>query len=769
MCGQRDFAAMSNYEPSQVAKAALVAASNGLQMGNSKSKRDTRFSVAALWSMAAENDNEVDDDLTKSQKQLRDLKLKISAQSKRNFVLERDVRYLDGRIALLIQNRMALHEQQEVASHLEEIEVSDGSVIEDRKRQLYGNLFYLLQAEPRYMAGLARQVTLAEIDTLLQTIMFTLYGNQYETREEYLLLSMFQNVLAAEFEGATSFSGLMRANTPVSRMMTTYTRRGPGQTYLKGVLSERVNKLIELKDLNLEINPLKVYEQMIQDIEQAQGSCDLPKSVTPEVAGANPDVQAIIQPRVKTLMEIGASFLSIIMSSLDQVPYGIRWICKQIRSLTKRKYPEASESQKCSLIGGFFMLRFINPAIVTPQAYMIVEGTAQKNPRRTLTLVAKLLQNLANKPTHLKEPYMAVLNPFVEHNEGRFNKFLNDLCEVGDFYEALEMEQYVALSKKEIDLNINLNEIYTTHGLLLQHIDTLCPSKDDHLRIILNDLGVAPQQISRVDNKTIPLQLFSRWDQTNITDTTSAAAADSLTQGEFLYYDTKALFVQVLRLNPSFAQKRPLHLPKIAELTATSRDPSMVTKGLKLIDMLQEIERLGLVNQNDGFKLLVEEITDELQHLGNLREKVERELSSLAQVYKTIQDHNEYLKSQLDTYKSYLQNVRVQSGPSKASTKPHGPVKYTHQKLEQEGVIAESSVPESRRANIFFEISTPSPGAFLIALNYKGREKAILEMDLKLDDLLEKQQQGGAVLDLEYVKLDIGKTLQLLNKVFLKK
>lgn len=41
-------------------------------------------------------------------------------------------------------------------------------------------------------------------------------------------------------------------------MMTTYTRRGPGQSYLKSVLAERINSLIEHKDLNLEINPLKV-------------------------------------------------------------------------------------------------------------------------------------------------------------------------------------------------------------------------------------------------------------------------------------------------------------------------------------------------------------------------------------------------------------------------------------------------------------------------------------------------------------------------------
>ena len=46
----------------------------------------------------------------KAQKRLRELKSRISAQSKRNFVLERDVRFLDSRIGLLIQNRMALDE-----------------------------------------------------------------------------------------------------------------------------------------------------------------------------------------------------------------------------------------------------------------------------------------------------------------------------------------------------------------------------------------------------------------------------------------------------------------------------------------------------------------------------------------------------------------------------------------------------------------------------------------------------------------------------------
>lgn len=183
-------------------------------------------------------------------------------------------------------------------------------------------------------------------------------------------------------------------------MLTTYTRRGPGQSYLKSVLSEKINQLIEQKDKNLQINPLKVYDEIVAKMELER---TLPpnfnKSVTPEVAAANEQVQAIIGPRLDTLMEIANSFLTTIIDSLHQVPYGIRWICKQIRSLTKRKYPEASDLSISSLIGGFFFLRFINPAIVTPQAYMLIEGHPGLYPRTTLTLVICLIKNTWHRLT----------------------------------------------------------------------------------------------------------------------------------------------------------------------------------------------------------------------------------------------------------------------------------------------------------------------------------------------------------------------------------
>lgn len=171
---------------------ALPSPSTSISSRRLTNRMTNRYSVNAMYSLAAEQDIDIEDDLARAQKRLRDLKSRISAQSKKNFVLERDVRYLDSRIALLIQNKIAAEEKKEVADALEDIVEDDGSHMDEKRMGMYSNLFFLLQSEPRHVASLCRLVSLAEIDTLLQSVMFTLFGNQYEQREEHLLLTMFQ-------------------------------------------------------------------------------------------------------------------------------------------------------------------------------------------------------------------------------------------------------------------------------------------------------------------------------------------------------------------------------------------------------------------------------------------------------------------------------------------------------------------------------------------------------------------------------------------------
>lgn len=482
--------------------------------------------------------------------------------------------------------------------------------------------------------------------------------------------------------------------------------------------------MIEQKDVDLEINPLKVYERMVAKVEEDTGSVPdhLPKGVTPEEAAENLQVQQIIAPRLEKLTAWAETFLQTIINGLDRTPYGIRWICKQIRSLSKRKYPDAQDQTICTLIGGFFFLRFINPAVVTPRSYMLIDEVPSEHPRRTLTLIAKMLQNLANKPTYSKEPYMANLQPFIHKNKERVNKFMLDLCEVQDFYETLEMDNYVALSKKDLELSITLNEVYATHAMLEKHGAELVKDEHSHLSVLLQELGPAPAQLPRKENRAINLPLFSKW-ETAIDDLTAAL---DITNEEVYFMEAKSTFVQIMRSLPqnSAVVKRPLRLDKVAEAAATLKnDAVMVRKGIRSMELLSQLQELRVIDKSDQFGLLRDEVEQELVHLGSMKENVLAETRKLNDVYRTIRDHNDYLVGQLETYKSYLHNVRSQSeGKQRKQQKQQalGPYKFTHQQLEKEGVIQKSNVPDNRKANIYFNFTSPLPGTFVISLHYKG-------------------------------------------------
>lgn len=383
----------------------------------------------------------------------------------------------------------------------------------------------------------------------------------------------------------------------------------------------------------------------------------------------------------------------------------------------------------------------------------------------------------------------------------------------------------MALSKKDLQINITLNELYNTHSLLMQHMDVLVcthspsrrrlffahflttksPNDQHHLRILLDELGPAPAQVPRKENRSIELPLFSRW-ETPIQDLSTSLMADSVTQNDINYMEAKAIFVQLLRSMPTLADKRPINLPALAEKAATSNDPVLVRRGIKVQALLSELDGAGTggVGEMNEFGLMQDEVAAEMVHLGNTKEKVVLECRSLESVYKTICDHNSYLRSQLEQYKAYLQNVRLTSSKEKgasgvgvvtvngkekkqAKNQVLGPYRFTHAQFEKEGIIMESNVPENRqvfffspfvdkkcswyllwkhrRMNIYFNITSPAPGTFIIALHFKGRDKPILEMDLKIDDLLEKQKDHQASLDLEYVQLNVPKVLTLFNKV----
>lgn len=727
-------------------------------------------------------------------KQIKVLKDQISELSKTNYDLEKEVRLLDQHIGFLVTYKKAIEESTENFLELER--KYDVAHSDDKQQEKYGNLFFLLQTEASYLAQLTRIVSLGEIDDLLQPVLFSLYGNQYEAREEHLLLTMFQLALKYEVSESETFNSLLRANTAITRMMTTYTRRAPGQEYLKATLGELVKEVVEQKDLVLEINPQKVYPEIYGTFADSA-----------EKAMDDHAVQLKIRERITKIINMTTKFVKAITESLVKVPYGIRWLCSAIVTLVKEKYPDVSDASINSLIGGFFLLRFLNPAIVTPKAYKLVSSAPSQCARKNLTLIAKLIQSMANKHvvgSHFKEEHMQPLHPFAMRHVNEIQNFLTKLFnfnKITDFYETLEIEQYLSLSK-DIKVTITPNEMYRIHELILKYKEELALTEDDPLHIILDELGPPGKQLSYSMNATISLALTNRWDHSKVLRSDSIEMLTFRTppvQQRCTKEQLRALFIKLLSMDTRLMEESSLldvvtrahFLPANRQSGGEEKDGQDTQERRKRLEEQKSKiagyiykkykahpELKGMLSKEPVF---FQEIKQEVQAKMQRYYKLAPKVKSLQNVLETLKKQNSYLKDQLSVYKVYLNSVRTKAAtlPSKKCIQDvtHSersvpvPIDFTYSQLEREGVISHGDwsqrLTEKRKPDMTITIACPQPGVYQISLRNRGDPKTDHEVHLNLEELLELQHHREPVLRLsEIVSLDVKRFLSFLHKTF---
>eukprot|EP00055_Hartaetosiga_balthica_P015368 m.90141 g.90141 ORF g.90141 m.90141 type:complete len:898 (-) comp8848_c0_seq1:149-2842(-) len=395
-------------------------------------------------------------------KELHSLRTSLGEKCTKQFKLENQLRSLDEQIGLLLHHRITV---EEIDARLLtfDFQLHKNKHMSKKRMNMYGQLFKALHDNPHRIAILARMISTAEIDDFLQTIMFSLYGS-LEPREEHLLLKVFEHALSVEYTSAKDSGTVMRSNSAISRMMTTFTRRGLGQKYLKDTLRTQIELLYDLDDTSLEINTEKVYQEL-----ELSG-----RELPPYNANSCFDIdelKCVVQEHGEMLMEITDRVLEAITISIPNIPYGVRWLCKVIREQCESRFSNISVDTVYSHIGGFFLLRYINPALVSPEASGIMRQKPNAPVRKNLTQVARFLQQIANN-TSSKFPLLSEMETFINLYRVRLFNLFDDICDVKDFSEDYKLEMIDAVSQTGV-LTITPNELFFVHKLLIANIDEM--------------------------------------------------------------------------------------------------------------------------------------------------------------------------------------------------------------------------------------------------------------------------------------------------------
>jgi hypothetical protein len=102
-------------------------------------------------------------------------------------------------------------------------------------------------------------------------------------------------------------------------------------------------------------------------------------------------------------------------------------ISAEVKTKVSARFPENNTDYKA--VGAFFFLRFLCPAVMTPQVYGLLPAQPGETSQRYFVLISKTLQNLANETLPgVKEEYMAKMNEFVTDNVPVLHKFIDHLA-----------------------------------------------------------------------------------------------------------------------------------------------------------------------------------------------------------------------------------------------------------------------------------------------------------------------------------------------------
>ncbi|XP_069796414.1 ras GTPase-activating-like protein IQGAP3 isoform X4 [Narcine bancroftii] len=753
--------------------------------------------------------------------------------------LEQDLNVMDIKIGLLVKNRITL---QEVIFHCKKLtkknkeQLSDLMVIDKQKGlkalskekreklEAYQHLFYLLQTKPVYLAKLIFQMPQNKSTKFMESVIFSLYNYASNEREGYLLLRLFTTALQEEIKlKVDQVREIVTGNPTVTKLVVSFYRNIRGQNALREILEPVIREILQDKTLSIKTDPVAIYKSWVNQMESQTGQrSKLPYEVTVDQALTHQEVQRRLDISLLNLRAATDKFLNAIISSVDKIPYGMRYTAKVLKSSLREKFPDAAEEELLKVVGHLLYYRYMNPAIVAPDGFDIIAftvgGGLHTDHRRNLGSIAKLLQLAASSHTFEGENgHLRTMNDYLFQCQQRFRAFFRAACDVPEPEERFNVDEYsemVSLNKPVIYMTVG--ELINTHKLLLQHQDTISVERSDPLHELLEDLGVVPTVASLIGEGAVNtndphedhLAQLSKMEVsltlTNKFDLCKSGNEMSAIKG--LLLSTKQLIVDVIRSQAGsslaeilqtsastdqvadhhhIVQKRAMRDARTPE--KMKRNPSLLVdsklpieeKKRKIVRSLRKLEALGVMSSD--YQQLVNEIAKDIQNRRRYRQQRKVELDKLRKTVRRMNSKTAFYEEQIDYYNQYiktcLRNLAAKgtsSGkkPTEAMGKKRKPLSlnYTAARLQEKGVLLEmEDLPTSQFRNVIFDIvQSEEVGTFEVKARFMGVDME--RFQLHYQDLLQLQYEGVAVMKMfDKAKVNVNLLIFLLNKKFFKK
>lgn len=217
--------------------------------------------------------------------------------------------------------------------------------------------------------------------------------------------SLLKELLRIEFSrfcAEDNMNAILRGHSLATKVVDALSQHTPNEFYLKPLLKDAVQEIIANPEESYEIDPEKIQgEHTAEELEE------------------------LLNSNLQCLLKGTQLVLDQMFSQIDTIPYELRVTVYHIYLVAEEFHLEP-----LPYVGGFVILRFLNPFIVMPDQKGIIDNMLKPDQRRKLMLVSKLLQNVSNEVEFgEKEAFMKRAKVFADENAESINWYLRELSQ----------------------------------------------------------------------------------------------------------------------------------------------------------------------------------------------------------------------------------------------------------------------------------------------------------------------------------------------------
>ncbi|KAK4231737.1 hypothetical protein QBC38DRAFT_450974 [Podospora fimiseda] len=762
------------------------------------------------------------------------LRKTVVQQVRQNEMLEQYIDQLDIKIALLVKNKITLDEvvkhQHNYGGHTMNLLANSSMSSKNqfdlkalnkgsrKKLESYQQLFFALQTQPQYLSRFFKRVreqgTTEKECKRIELLMMNLFGYAQKRREEYYLLKLIGRSIREEVESCNTIQDYFRGTYFWSRLFYNYTRSPRDRKYLRDVMGPLIrDNIIEDPALDLESDPMQIYRSAINNEELRTGRpSHRPLDIPRELAIKDPETKAVFIDHLRDLREICDQFMLSLEDLLPRMPYGLRFVCRQIFEALSQRFQREPKARLLQAVSTWLWKFYLQPALLSPETNGVVEKQLSPLQKRNLSEVAKVLSQIAlGRQFGGENIYLQPLNAFIAESIERLTLLVEAVISVRDVESTFDIDEYNDLyAKNKPTLYLKLTDIFAIHNLIASELTYLCPTRDDMLREIMQDLGSAKHnesEMTAVGSSDIMLFLTPKLHETEDPDA-EVKALFMETKRCILYIirvqtGSNLMEILVKRVTPEDEHKWQMLLRDDFADGSNTRgaysDANMVdVTRMSYFDLkrmalenIMRLEQIGRISRQNYYQDILNAIALDIRTKSRRRVQRQRELEGVRLTLSNLHEKAKYLEQQRKSYDDYIEQAMATLQNKKGKkrfllpfTKQYnhqrelersgrvpkfGSYKYSARALNDKGVLVSwQGVPLSDWGQVNLTISCDEVGVFSLEGSRGHIQIPGASAMIPIEDLLQAQFEAHQFMNLfeGNLKLNVNLLLHLVYKKF---